>query len=471
MKIPFLGKRKRKIQESQLFEEDYGWRPLTTSLGAHQMRIPPQDKILQMVNWLWASTPFGRKIPSHLASIILGRGVKIIAENEAVQNLINDFIALNRWNSLRRQRLEDLIIDGELFLPIYKSEGDGMFRLGYIPPENVKEVFYEDSFLPDVPTKIQVYDPVLREHVEYQVVRFNDQTELWEGEVFYLAINKRTKMTRGLSDLYHLADYIDAFDELMFSEIDRTLMLRYLIWHVKLIGADEHTIRAWKERHKSPPKPGSVIISNENEEWKAISPDLKMGDISTLADLVISYIATGASMSKAFLNATEEMNRATVAALSDPDTPFAKFIEGRQELWKNFEYEIFSYLIQESKRPDITELGESEKKFTIIIDPVAKKDVHKGAETLQKVTMTLLNGLQTGMITPKTAAKVFLSSLKEIGYDIDVNEEIKKIFGEEEVKEAEIDYIKLGKKFQSILKSLQEGEIEKALELMYEDIS
>lgn len=395
-------------------KDEEQWRKLS---GKGFARLPDQAKILRVANYIYNYTALGRSIPRFISSVLVGDGWTVRAENEKVREVLEEFDRTNRWSMLRSQRIEDLIIDGELFLPVEVNEF-GRVRLGYIAPEKVIEVRYEDPYDPDSPSYVKVASSGQSKELKIVGTVKDPASPNYgklEGEVFYLAINKRTKMERGMSDLFHIADAILNYDDFLLSEIDRAILKRSFLYDVTLEGADEDEIREWLKTHDTP-KPGSINVHNELERWSVVEPSLGSEDTAKLADVLLSYIATGASLSKAFLNATEEMNRATVQALSDPDTPFARFLARRQAEWLEFETVIYRFVVERS--PFLQDLSEEEKKFEIIPATISKRDMRSVASTLRDVTQSLALAFSSGFITQEQAAKIFLAIAEDLGLSL-----------------------------------------------------
>jgi hypothetical protein len=62
---------------------------------------------------------------------------------------------------------------------------------------------------------------------------------MMEGEVFYFAINKLPNSLRGRSDLMALADWLDLYDQYLFSEVERLHLLSAFVWDYKIEGATD----------------------------------------------------------------------------------------------------------------------------------------------------------------------------------------------------------------------------------------
>jgi hypothetical protein len=96
------------------------------------------------------------------------------------------------------------------------------------------------------------------------------------GDCFYNAINKAKSASRGFSELFALADWVDVFDQMMFDFADKVRFLNSLVWHYTVEGADETKANEFKDRlTKEPPRQGGVQVTNEKVKIEAKTPDFK----------------------------------------------------------------------------------------------------------------------------------------------------------------------------------------------------
>ena len=78
-----------------------------------------------------------------------------------------------------------------------------------------------------------------------------------DGECFYVRVNNMAAGGRGRSDLLAQADWLDAYDEFLFGELDRAKFMRAFFWDVTLTGATEEQVNK-RAGEISAPSPGSA---------------------------------------------------------------------------------------------------------------------------------------------------------------------------------------------------------------------
>src|SRR6185369_3726478 len=104
----------------------------------------------------------------------------------------------------------------------------------------------------------------------------------------------------GRSDFEPLADYIDGYDQAVFNDLERVQLMLNFIWDVKLTGKSEPEIETWLDK-QSAPGPGSIRAHNENAEWDAVAPDLKLTETGKFSKAIRNDALGGAGLGPFFL--------------------------------------------------------------------------------------------------------------------------------------------------------------------------
>jgi hypothetical protein len=319
-----------------------------------------QMRMIEIAAWLYDTNPLAKRVLELTRDFVLGDGLHVAAQDRGgdadvgpMQEVLDAFWSdpFNRLDLRLHDHVLELGLFGEWIPTVGRNPADGSLRLGHIDPALVKEVvFARDNVLQ--PVAVVLADPVAADQQRYKVVQVvedpnsalygrmagaeTDETgrviERWQdynlqgevtlsgtyaGSCFLFQINKISNSQRGRSDLLCLADWVDAYDQVLFNTIDRGLLMKSFVWDVTLEGMNETEIDAYA-RKQAAPKPGSVRYHNERVAWAAVQPDLKAIDDQIGADLLQSYVSTGAGMAKTWLNGTMDVNRATAEGLSEP---------------------------------------------------------------------------------------------------------------------------------------------------------
>ena len=135
---------------------------------------------------------------------------------------------------------------------------------------------------------------------------------------------------RGRSDLLGQIDWLDAYDEVLFNELDRIGYLRAFVWDVTLSGADPAAVKEY-EKTFTPPAPNSTFVHNDSVKLEAKSPSLQAADTSESARLLRNHVLGGSTTPEHWFGGGGDVNR---AAASEMGEPTFKIYTGRQNFLK-----------------------------------------------------------------------------------------------------------------------------------------
>lgn len=305
------------------------WRLLT---GEAQRDLPSisHDRSIEVAFSLYQQNPLAHRIVELNRDFIVGDGLTVSASNPDVEELVSEF-----WHDEVNQldmRLGDFCLEqgifGELAPEAFVSDVAGVVQLGYIDPAQIRSVkpLDENPLVRDLLTvrskKAAVQGKVL------DIIRQREAGGPLAGEVFYFPINGLSNSTRGWSDLLHVADWLDIYDQMLWEALERQRLMRAFIWDVTLKGMDQGQIDAWLRKNGSAPRGGTVRGHNEEVEWNAVSPDLGSADLEKDADTILQHIAAGAGLPKTWLSSADDVNRASAQMM---DTPTVKRLSRRQD--------------------------------------------------------------------------------------------------------------------------------------------
>lgn len=269
---------------------------------------------------------------------------------ECVQDYLDAHWEIN-WEGKLESRVESLAVVGEFaaWMPPADSE-TGQFRLGVIDSQFI------DSITPD-PLNIERAEAIkLSQALEFQVcgkkaarsqieiVEKCWRTNRYTGEMLYLGINTLGTRHRGMSDLTPVIDYLDVFDQLVWTEAERVKALRSMMFHYKMIGEkSEETIkRKQAEMRRNPPPPGSWIVSNESVGISEICPNINTAPTLEYIKFIFGLCAGCLDLPEHFYYSAGNVNRASAREMTDP--VYAGVRDRKREivslLYTEFEYAL-----------------------------------------------------------------------------------------------------------------------------------
>lgn len=434
--------------------DDHQWTGLTQS--RRDLQPIEQDRLIEIANYLASQNPLGNKIRKTRRDFVIGDGVTFDAEDkEEIQPLIDDFWAdpINNMDEFQVQIVDWLGIQGELFIPGFVNFFNGKTQLGWIDAYEVERV------IPDTQNRrvmrevrLKALSHTSQTRIEnpshkrtYQVINIDmapgsKSFNYRVGEMFHFRINCAPDATRGRSDFEPLADYIDAWDQANFNDLERVALLLNFIWDVKLTGKSETQIEDWL-KNQSAPNPGSIRAHNENVEWQAVAPDLKFTETQMLSNGIRDNVLGAADLSKFFMGFTEGANRASSENL---ELPILKALAARQKIVKAVFREFVDFVIDQRalkirKFKAGLESGRINRSFKIQMPELSTKDTSRLGSVFSQMTGALDMAVERGWITKETAARIFAGFAAQMGIEYNVDEELKATEKERE-KDANSDY-------------------------------
>lgn len=439
--------------------EDIGFQRITSPQMRRDLNPLMQQRMQALAYYLAATNPFAKRIREVITSYVVGRGFTVACKDANVQAVVDKFWKdpVNRMNRTVRQFCDELTIYGELCIPAAVNPIDGSVRLGYCDPMDLQYIEFGamsgsgGKVVPDnwtgtggdIPTapegQDEIWDTGLsfpvavilrrrwdqQQNTKLDVVRKDEDPTspnygLLAGQCFYFAINKSRGASRGISELFCLADWLDVFDQMVFDFADRARMLNSYVWDVLMKGADQPTIdKTRDEMTKRPPRQGGVFVHNDQIELEAKSPDLKGADMEHSAKVVKNYGLAGAGLPPTFFAEGDTANRSTAEEMSGPT---GKKFEDRQVDLAGAVTEIVEFVIDQAIVHGVLPEG-VDRSFDVQTPEILMRDLQKAGTTMGAVTNSLSVAQENGWIRAETAARGFHAILESIGVSVDSKQE------------------------------------------------
>jgi hypothetical protein len=414
--------------------EDPGFRRITSLATLRDLNPLMHDRMLQVCYFLRVTTPFGKRIVEIITSYTVGKGVRVTAKDPKVQDVLDAFWKdeVNNLDENLPAWCDELTTFGEICLPVARNPVSGLVRVGYIDPMNIDTVQFAQMATADGTASINVpYAVRLRREVGevlqkpmLLVQRIEDPKQenygRLAGECFYFALNKAKSASRGFSELFSLADWIDLFDQMIFDFGDKVRFLNSFVWHYILEGADDKKVQEYKDEFtKDPPRQGGAVFSNERVKIEAQTPEFHGQDMAAGASMVKLYGLGGAGLPATFFGDGVDANRSTAIEMN---APVHRKIQDRQNHLARCLGKILDFVIESAQDAGVLSIG-VDASYTIEFPEIATQDLQKGSLVLAGVATAMQVGTQEGWVTGLTAARAFHTVLAEIGVDIEDSQE------------------------------------------------
>lgn len=426
-----------------------GWTRLTgDGFGkANERDLAPlaQERMQKLAEWLWQSNLLANRLVEIPLAYLLAEGVTLQCKDDAHQKALNAFWSdpINNWPLKLIGRVRALSLLGEQCYIARVNEGNGFVRLGYLDPRQVATVVMD----PDNPE--QAIGVVTKKDnrgraYKYRVIVLGEDSDLFtertaqiratdfvDGDCLLYQVNKFPNGSRGRSDLLGQMDWLDAYDDFLFNEIDRINYLRSFVWDVTMTGADPEAVKNYEKEFK-PPAPNSTFVHNDSVKLEAISPSLQTADTSESARLLRNHVLGGATTPEHWFGGGGDVNR---AAASEMGEPTFKVLTGRQSLLKIMLEEIGRYVLWQHSRSSAPPDWSDEKwQVTAVFPELMNKDVTKFAAAMQGVVNAVISMIDAGLLTEETALKIVADVAQRFGQDFDAKTELKAAQAEYEAR-------------------------------------
>lgn len=274
----------------------------------------------------WRTNPLARRIVALTTDYVVGDGIRVRSQvsngKPQVSNFVNRFWnhPLNHMSLRLYDWCDELTRAGELFVVLSRNHADGMSYVRAIPA----------SWIDDVEVDANDYEREIRYHqsaVSLHSSSFNEG-RWWVGlagakpedeqVMVHYAVNKAVGAVRGESDLAPILPWLKRYRAWLE---DRARINKYkgaFLWDVAIGGADATTLRQKQAQYLRPPEPGSIIVHDEREQWRAVRPEIGADETEADGKAMRLMVAAGAGVPLHFLSEGESANRATAAEMGGP---------------------------------------------------------------------------------------------------------------------------------------------------------
>ncbi|HEX9746575.1 MAG TPA: phage portal protein [bacterium] len=389
------------------------WRRISNEFFSSD-NLSPEDhrSILKRAYHAWCTNPLAGQIVNLTTWFVMGKGLGFTAADSRVQKILSEF-----WNhpandmaSLQHWMSNELQIYGEIFIRFFVNPIDGSIQIALIDPLEIidiatdqedvrKPVAYLREFRkPETPEeKIKTF--VKSEN--YYEATLNDgmaREVIDAGEILHVKVNNVSNAIRGISELYRILPWLDAYD--------RWLKDRMAINRARGTFAFLRKVPAHPEKASGPfntdssgkyitPKPGSILVVHESEEWEVLSPQVGSDDAKEDGRAIKLMIAAGSGIFEHYFGDPSTGNLATTRSM---ELPMTKKFEDRQRLFENVFKTIFAKVIDSaiSKR---TISGKADRNVEVNFPPIVPDDV-------EQLTRVLIDQVNSGIISRDSARRM-----------------------------------------------------------------
>jgi hypothetical protein len=414
--------------------DEHEWRKLT---GDAQRDLTPltRQRMQEIAVYLWRATPLGNQLIELAVAYLLGEGVSVTCKDKSAQSWLDAFWKdpINRMDLTLEAKMRELALFGEQCWPAFVNEVNGHVRLGALDPALIETVVTDpdNAAQPigvvtrkDKQGKARRYRVIVNGPEEVFTLRTQAIRQTFsDGECFYAAVNTLVTAPRGHSDLLALADWLDLYETLLYSDAERLKEMRAFFWDVTITGATKEDIQA-RAREIVAPKPASVRVHNEAETWKAEAPKLNTAESVEAARLFRNHVLSGRMFPEHWFGGGGDVNRATAGEMGEPTF---KTLTMRQNRWRAILTDLADFVIrQRAARSGVTITEENAAEFAVAVNfpELTARDTTRYASALQHVIVAAGLAIDKGLLTDETAVLLIAAIAQQLGTKIDPADEL-----------------------------------------------
>ncbi len=302
---------------ASLAEEDRGWRSLTQGAAQEPAWSETRAAMLEAAE-AYRANPMAYRIVELTAEHVIGKGVRLRSPEPRLQAWLDAWWLhpLNRMPTRVYELCRELSICGELFVTLHPDEAAGQCYVRLLPAPNVDEI---ESDPEDLERELRYHEAD------------GGEGRWWPSErCAHYAINRLAGCLRGQSDLAPALPWLRRYKDWLTDRVRINRFKGAFLWWVRLQGADRATVERKRAELIQPPAPGSVIVTNEAEEWRAVQPQIDAQAVEPDGRAMRMMLAAGAGVPLYFLAEPEHTNRATAQEMQSPTL---RHFESRQQVF------------------------------------------------------------------------------------------------------------------------------------------
>lgn len=293
--------------------------PFSLPLEESRDRLPyDHQTILQQALEAWRANPLARRIVGLTSQYVVGGGIRIHCDHPATAKFLSDWWQheLNQCALRVYEWSDELTRTGELFF-LLTTDSAGMTYVRAVPAIQITAIETAENDLQQEQAYCHQTDP-FGEGVTWPAYDSRlDQPD--QSVMLHFAINRPPGAVRGESDLAPLLIWLNRYS--VWLE-DRTRLNRYrnafyFVVKARFLSEAERANRQ-AVLNAIPPTPGSILVTDESEEWDVVHPRLESHEANTDGLSIKKMIAAGAGVPLHFLAEPESSTRSTAEAAGGP---------------------------------------------------------------------------------------------------------------------------------------------------------
>lgn len=302
----------------------------------------------------WRFNPLARRIVELTTQYAVGGGLKAICTASETQAFLEQFWnhRLNRMDSRVNELSDELCLSGNLFL-LLTTDLSGMSYLRVLPAGDIESIISSEN---DIEQEIAFYLRTKDETETEVYAAYDSQKDEVDSlgrlkpVVLHYALNRPSGSQWGEGDLTPVLKWLARYTAWLEDRVRLNRFRNAFIYVVKArFGSETERSVRQLQLTANPPAPGSVLVTDESEEWSVLAPKLEALDAATDGLAIKKMIAAGVGLPLHFLAEPESSTKTTAEAAGSPT--YRRFAERQRFICTMLE-DVLSVIIQRRAKFD-----------------------------------------------------------------------------------------------------------------------
>lgn len=302
----------------------------------------------------WRFNPLARRIVELTTQYAVGGGLKAICTASETQAFLEQFWnhRLNRMDSRVNELSDELCLSGNLFL-LLTTDLSGMSYLRVLPAGDIESIISSEN---DIEQEIAFYLRTKDETETEVYAAYDSQKDEVDSlgrlkpVVLHYALNRPSGSQWGEGDLTPVLKWLARYTGWLEDRVRLNRFRNAFIYVVKArFGSETERSVRQLQLTANPPAPGSVLVTDESEEWSVLAPKLEALDAATDGLAIKKMIAAGVGLPLHFLAEPESSTKTTAEAAGSPT--YRRFAERQRFICTMLE-DVLSVIIQRRAKFD-----------------------------------------------------------------------------------------------------------------------
>ena len=426
------GEVKKRVSLAVRALDDLRDRSLRADTYPRDRHAYDRDEVLRDALEAWRVNPLARRIVGLTSQYVVGGGLSISSRHPRTHRFLQEWWhhRLNRMPVRCFEWCDELTRSGELFI-VVSTDAAGMSYMRAIPAADILEI---ETAANDVEQELLIWEKaplgslgeigargasqrtgespssgsaangqgaLLANGLQGRPWKVYNQLEDgrdgdagFEPVILHYAVNRPVGARRGESDLAPLLRWLSRYAAWLE---DRARLNRYrntfLFWVRARFGSQAERLARQAELNANPPSPGSILVSDETEEWAVISPRLESHEAGEDGLALKKMVAAGSGNPLHFLAEPESATRTTAESAGGPTF---RHYEQRQLYFKWLLHDLAKVVV--ARRRQVDRLVSSADELVVSGTDISARDNSALAAAASEITHSMSSLRERGLI-------------------------------------------------------------------------